>query len=688
VESFLCFAASNAVTATLLAVFVAIIARFCRKAAVRHALWLLVLLKLLAPPLLPLTLTWPHIESTETHAPVADPPLAEPAEPIVFPNEPQETVEMPATDSPTDSVGFVERAMPLVITVWFGGSFLWWTIALVRLRKFHRLLRQANPAAADVQAQAHRLAARMGLRRSPPVAFVSAPLSPLLWALGLSPRLLLPWTLWQRLDAEQRDTIVAHELAHLRRGDQWIRRLEFVVLGLYWWHPVVWWARRRLQEAEEECCDDLVVFALPESASAYASALIETVTFLSQARAAELVGASGAGQVPLLKRRLTMILTENRSHRPARAVFWLVLGLGAILLPLAPGARTEAPKEGEGKESPKQEARIEVGTKERAESAVQLGVRWLANKEQFCGSCHQVSSVNPHDLHQKPQDWQDAHGEAVRLMDQYTRLLRQSDLPKAAAESNRGEEMEKLQDEIDLLRLRIKLKETQLRNAKTVENLARKRIEDMERLNRTNPGTIPRDTIDEITVEAEKLAAEARVREIELQEARLHLKQAERRLARLQRPAGIEKNRAEQEKRLRELEQKVDGLLKELRNLRRDMQPDKPRPPAQGSAKPDEDRLWKEVGLRLLRVDGEIQSGGAVFHGGMIVKAVRGASPAQRAGLRVDDILVGLDKFEVLSRADVHYIFFNGKERNTSRPLKFYYLRGRELKNGKFEFDD
>src|SRR5438552_3490503 len=42
---------SNAIAATLLAAFAAGVARLCRKPPVVHALWLLVLLKLVTPPL-------------------------------------------------------------------------------------------------------------------------------------------------------------------------------------------------------------------------------------------------------------------------------------------------------------------------------------------------------------------------------------------------------------------------------------------------------------------------------------------------------------------------------------------------------------------------------------------------------------------------------------------------------------
>ena len=47
---------SNAVAAAFLAVLVAIIGRACRRPAVIHSLWLVVMLKLVTPPILPVSL--------------------------------------------------------------------------------------------------------------------------------------------------------------------------------------------------------------------------------------------------------------------------------------------------------------------------------------------------------------------------------------------------------------------------------------------------------------------------------------------------------------------------------------------------------------------------------------------------------------------------------------------------------
>jgi WD40 repeat protein len=237
--------------------------------------------------------------------------------------------------------------------LWLTGSAVWLGLAVWRVVRFQRLLRFARLAPPEVREQAGILAARMGLTSCPSVWLVPCPLSPMLWALGFGQRLLLPETLWQGLLPEQRATLLAHELAHLRRGDHWVRRLELVVLALYWWHPVAWWARHAIQEAEEACCDAWVVETLPGSARAYALALMETVAFLSKGRNALPLAASGIGPVYRLRRRLTMIM-HGTTAKGLSGIGWLiVLGLGIALLPLLPTwARPDSPQEIVGQKDP------------------------------------------------------------------------------------------------------------------------------------------------------------------------------------------------------------------------------------------------------------------------------------------------------------------------------------------------
>ena len=137
---------------------------------------------------------------------------------------------------------------------------------------------------------------------------------------------------------------MAHELAHLKRRDHWVRRLEVVACGLYWWDPVAWWGRRQIEWAEERCCDAWVLWALPAAAGAYAEALVMTGAYLAGFRRPLPSGASGVGRHNHLKGRLHMILDNTITNPVTRTAPRALLILGAVSLPFLPvAAWGEAP---------------------------------------------------------------------------------------------------------------------------------------------------------------------------------------------------------------------------------------------------------------------------------------------------------------------------------------------------------
>lgn len=347
----------NAGWATALALVAAIGSRVWRhRPALVHGLWLLVLLKLATPSLVQLPAWW--AAKPPEALPVVQPPASTiPAPNVVRPSEaiPARSMSRPSVDSSTkagriESVVSVSsgRAWPwrsFAVGIWIVGVAWWCSSVVLQAIRFRRLLQSARPAPEELQTRIRLLAGRLELRRTPSTWMVPARIPPMLWALLGPAKLLIPDELWEQLDDEQRETILVHELAHLRRHDHWVRRLEAVVLGLYWWDPVAWWARRELEESEEQCCDAWVSWALPEAAEAYALALVATASYLAGPRPPWPAGATGVGRIPPLKRRLSMILqaTSGASIARPRVGRWLFLGV--LALPLLPALARGVPPE-------------------------------------------------------------------------------------------------------------------------------------------------------------------------------------------------------------------------------------------------------------------------------------------------------------------------------------------------------
>jgi beta-lactamase regulating signal transducer with metallopeptidase domain len=362
-------AASNAISAVILAGLVFAVSLIVRRPALVRALWVLVLLKLLTPPLWvfpiddyiarvlhrPAVLNnqvTPEFRATESddgeriRIP-SDAQLVEDPTPISDASAEQAISLLARNDEP------VAKAVPVAETLagaWGAGSAWCLILAVLRVGRFRRCLRLAEAAPATIGQRCAALAKRVGISRSPSVLFVPSAVCPSIWAFSRPARIVIPRQLWDRLDAIQQDALLMHELAHLRRRDHWVRLLEVAATIVYWWHPLVWLARRQLHEAEEQCCDAWVIGLLGAERGRYAEALLETVDFLSLPHPATPALASGLGEFSRLKRRIVMI----QCGRVRKALSWsgaiVVFALACLVLPVAAGF---------GQDSPDQEKKAE-----------------------------------------------------------------------------------------------------------------------------------------------------------------------------------------------------------------------------------------------------------------------------------------------------------------------------------------
>ncbi|HEX5444305.1 MAG TPA: M56 family metallopeptidase [Pirellulales bacterium] len=236
------------------------------------------------------------------------------------------------------------RARRGLLCLWIGGASLCALIAATRAVRFERRLRGTLPASDQLRSLAAEVAAKLGVRRLPELRCAECIMVPLLWWAGRRPMVILPTRLLGRLDEERAALVLAHELAHLRRGDHWVRLVELLISIAYWWHPIVWLVRRRLHGAEEQCCDAWVCWAFPGCNGRYAETLLQ---------AAELLGAGAVGGhlLPVssflrsfsLKVRIEMILTSKSRFSPRVSIraMLVVATMALVVLPFSFGGRRQ-----------------------------------------------------------------------------------------------------------------------------------------------------------------------------------------------------------------------------------------------------------------------------------------------------------------------------------------------------------
>src|SRR5690606_25873985 len=93
---------------------------------------------------------------------------------------------------------------------------------------------------------------------------------PCAWGLW-RPTILMPASAaaWPR---EHQRLALAHEFAHLRRGDPWWQACSVLALALHWASPLAWLAVRRWRLAEEQAADDAALVGTEPSS--YATLLL------------------------------------------------------------------------------------------------------------------------------------------------------------------------------------------------------------------------------------------------------------------------------------------------------------------------------------------------------------------------------------------------------------------------------
>lgn len=281
------------------------------RAAARHWLWLTASVKFLIPFSV-LAMVGGHFGRQEPAR--ITPPIATAIERVSLPFTASSPAARFALSQPSTA--------PLMPTVLWS---LWATGFALLLSRWWRTSRQIRAA----------------LAAASPVEFgfaIKVRLSPAILEPGvfgvLRPVLLLPEGIAAQLTPEQMESVLAHELCHVRRRDNLTGALHMMVEALFWFHPLIWWLGARLMEERERACDEEVL-RLGNQPEVYAEGILKICDLYWQSPSRCVSGVTGAN----LRKRIEEIMT-NRNHARLSAAQKMLLAAGgtlAVALPLALG---------------------------------------------------------------------------------------------------------------------------------------------------------------------------------------------------------------------------------------------------------------------------------------------------------------------------------------------------------------
>lgn len=205
---------------------------------------------------------------------------------------------------------FVFKSMKLVVGIFY----------IQRIRRY-RIKELGEEWVSKVQT----FSTRMGIRKK--VSVIQSALVKVPAAIGyFKPVIVLPIGLIFQLPAEQVETILWHELAHIYRRDYLVNILQKMVETIFFFNPAILWLSALIREEREACCDDIVLENVQQKTS-YLAAL---VAFHSEENS--LGGlAMGLSLRPnqLMNRLRRMVHQENKR---LSFVELFVLGIGLLML--------------------------------------------------------------------------------------------------------------------------------------------------------------------------------------------------------------------------------------------------------------------------------------------------------------------------------------------------------------------
>ncbi|MFO1064195.1 MAG: M56 family metallopeptidase [Pirellulales bacterium] len=347
-----------------------------------HALWGLVLIKCLTPPIFALPYSpfcsgdvhaWlgipseapqaiePQIES-HLHVSVENTPdtATTSLSPDLSPSMVRISPTIIAVDTgspeneqarnPSSKTSAFQVLVALSLGVWISGSLLSLTAVAWKLHRFLKNVRSRRVAplpatiqslndllnvrsAAPNQTVPNRRSKRSTLSRVR-VEIVDCDIGPAVvgW---LRPRILIPRLLEQACTPDQLRMLMAHELTHVRRGDLRWALIQTLAGCVWWFHPLIRIVVRRFELETERSCDAETVARLGCSPAEYARGLLSVLEFKHRLRAAPAL--PGVRPIDLTQKRMEQIMRlQNGINRERSWFVFFVMVIGSLVA--LPGA--------------------------------------------------------------------------------------------------------------------------------------------------------------------------------------------------------------------------------------------------------------------------------------------------------------------------------------------------------------
>lgn len=211
--------------------------------------------------------------------------------------------------------------------IYFAGMIFMLLRSALSYRYIRTLKKSGQRVSIEWQERLKRISGMLGIKKEVSLLQSDQITGPLLIGF-LKPAVIVPVGMFTHLSLSQVETILLHELYHLKRLDYLVNIMQLFMEGILFYNPAVWYISDRIRLEREHSCDDAVVQTRNDPVN-YARALIK----LAEQQHIRLVPGAGGSRRDHFMTRIRRIINKNdmKNNRQER-VMSLLLFAGAIML--------------------------------------------------------------------------------------------------------------------------------------------------------------------------------------------------------------------------------------------------------------------------------------------------------------------------------------------------------------------
>ncbi|WP_425447958.1 BlaR1 family beta-lactam sensor/signal transducer [Dethiothermospora halolimnae] len=237
--------------------------------------------------------------------------------------------------------------LKLFFIIWLLGTITYSIVLLVHnIRIYKEVERDKGSLDNNIIRVVENCKSKMGIEKYIEVACTTKFKTPIIFG-ALSPILLLPKDAIKKLNREELEYIIFHELAHYKRKDVLINWISIIIQVIHWFNPVIWYTFYKMRQDREIACDAYVLCYLkPKEYKKYGETIITMLQNISFSPSIPMITGFSSNKYHI-KQRISMIASFDREInriRPGKIIVFILLA--CILLTNGKGMSDAAIGEG------------------------------------------------------------------------------------------------------------------------------------------------------------------------------------------------------------------------------------------------------------------------------------------------------------------------------------------------------